>query len=109
MYNESDSHNGCESCGICVITYYKENYGFYCDECLEEAKENEYRSKQDLTRSEIDKLVENQRQYLINNLERLKREIWQCEELLEDVENGEYKKRLEEERELEINEMHSNI
>lgn len=47
MYNESDYHTGCESCGVCAITYYKNNYGFYCDECIEEAKESEYRSKQD--------------------------------------------------------------
>lgn len=36
MYNESDTHTGCESCGNSITTYYTNNIGFYCDRCIEE-------------------------------------------------------------------------
>ncbi|WP_075499598.1 hypothetical protein [Moritella viscosa] len=47
MYNESDSLNGCESCGNSVTTHYTNNVGFYCNECLEEHYQYESRLTQD--------------------------------------------------------------
>ena len=47
MYNESDMHTGCESCGNSVTTHYTNNVGFYCNECLEEHYQFENRYTQD--------------------------------------------------------------
>ena len=47
MYNESDIHTGCESCGNSTITSYTNNIGFYCDRCIEEHCQFESRYTQD--------------------------------------------------------------
>jgi hypothetical protein len=47
MYNESDMHTGCESCGNSITTYYTNNVGFYCDRCIEEHHQSEAILKKD--------------------------------------------------------------
>ena len=40
-----NNYKGCEFCGDCIYTSYKQGYGFICNECLDEEIEEEYRKK----------------------------------------------------------------
>lgn len=48
MYNESDTHSGCEACGKALTVHYTRNIGFYCDKCLFEQQERVSQSKENL-------------------------------------------------------------
>ncbi len=46
MFNESDTHTGCEGCGDFTTTRYTKNIGFYCGYCLVEHRNQEFREAQ---------------------------------------------------------------
>ncbi len=45
MYNESDMHTGCESCGNWITTHYTNNIGFYCSNCLDEHYAQQFKAQ----------------------------------------------------------------
>ncbi|GGE91360.1 hypothetical protein GCM10008027_15280 [Pseudoalteromonas gelatinilytica] len=55
MYNESDTHSGCEACGRVLQVYYTRNLGFYCDDCIFEEQERNSLKNQSTIRAKGNK------------------------------------------------------
>lgn len=63
MFNESDTHSGCESCGKILTVHYTRNIGFYCDDCLFEEQERNSHTEQNI-------LIENISSYIAKSIDK---------------------------------------